>query len=131
MKDVLRRPVFDARNDAVEVFHRERESSPVMRFELGHRDDEIRSDDRLRKIQMLERTAAEAIDGIECAHVRKHEIVEIEVNERHLIFRCRTIETGAMPYVVGVRVVPGAFSDDYMPRTEIADGASRRRDHLH
>ena len=51
VQHVLRPAVFDAGNHAVQVFQRGGEADPVVRLQLGHRDDQIGLDHRARKIK--------------------------------------------------------------------------------
>lgn len=50
VQHVLRPAVDDTRHDTEEVFHAAGNAGPVVRLELGHRDNEVRFEQRLGKI---------------------------------------------------------------------------------
>src|SRR4029434_4247340 len=53
VENVFRPAIATSRDDAEKVFHRESDTRPVMRLELGHGDKEVRAENRFGKIQLL------------------------------------------------------------------------------
>ena len=61
VQHVLGPAVFDAGQHAVEVLHARRDADPVVRLELGQRDDEVGLDHAARQIDAGERAEAAAV----------------------------------------------------------------------
>src|SRR5262249_11404483 len=58
VKNVFWPTVATAGHDSEKIFHGKGNASPVVRFELGHGDEEIRAENRFGEIQLLEERGA-------------------------------------------------------------------------
>src|SRR6516225_3045583 len=74
MEEILRPSIPVARNDAKHVLHAKSDASPVVGLDLGHRDDEIRCQDRSRQPEVIESREIGSRWDL-------HEFIAIQINE--------------------------------------------------
>src|SRR6516225_9365140 len=128
MEEILRPSVPVARNDAKHILHAKSDASPVVGLDLGHRDDEIRCQDRSRHPQVVQA-------GVVRPRRYFHQFVTVEVNERHPLRTQLSIESALHEHQVGVPLMAWPFSDDDTssaePNKGLGGSADEQRVRIH
>src|SRR5262245_22845240 len=112
---ILRPAVDGARQNPEHVLQRRRHTDPVVRLELGHRDEQIGFEDGRRQVE-----ASELCEMAARGH--RFHVVVVEVHPSAPGAPDSLAESRRRDEILGVPAVPGAFGHDHLAGPELPEG---------